>query len=91
MFSPCCQSVAYDDYITEDGWGRCLECMEPVEYPIEPKKDDMITISLSTIKNIAKDIIDDDEWVNDSHSKSEYDGVKDGLHRLIKHIKKARY
>jgi|8_EtaG_2_1085327.scaffolds.fasta_scaffold45256_4 hypothetical protein len=35
MFSPCCQSVAYDDYITEDGWGRCLECMEPVEYPIE--------------------------------------------------------
>jgi len=35
MFSPRCQSVAYDDYITEDGWGRCLECMEPVEYPIE--------------------------------------------------------
>ncbi len=90
MYSDCCGSVAWNDDISEDGWGRCLECMEPAEFPLEPTKDDMITISLSTIENIAKDIINDDEWVNDSHSKSEHDGIKDGLQRLIKHIKKTR-
>jgi hypothetical protein len=31
-------------------------------------------ISLDRLKNIMKDIENDDEWVNDSHTQSEYYG-----------------
>lgn len=44
-------------------------------------------ITIERIENIAQDIISDDEWVNDSHSKAEHNGIKDGLNRLIKHLK----
>lgn len=43
-------------------------------------------ITIERLKNIAEDIIADDEWVNDSHTKSEHEGIKDGLNRLIKHL-----
>jgi len=32
-------------------------------------------VELDRIKRIAEDIISDDEWVNDSHSKAEHTGV----------------
>jgi len=47
------------------------------------------TITLERIKNIAKDIIDDTEWVNDSHTKAEHNGIKDGLERLIRHLEEV--
>ena len=43
-------------------------------------------ITLERIKNIAKDIKSDDEWVNDSHTKSEYVGICYGLNSLIRHL-----
>ena len=43
-------------------------------------------ITLERIKNIAEDIIADDEWVNDSHTKAEHSGVKAGLYALIHHL-----
>ena len=46
----------------------------------------MITVELERLKNIAKDIIADDEWVNDSHTKSEHEGIKAGLYALIHHL-----
>ena len=45
-----------------------------------------MNITLDQIKNIAKDIMSDKEWVQDSHTKSEHIGVCDGLNRLIKHL-----
>lgn len=47
-------------------------------------------ITIDQIKNIAEDIIADDEWVNDSHTKSEHKGIKDGLNRLIKHLQEVQ-
>jgi len=46
-------------------------------------------ITLDRIKNIAEDIIADDEWVNDSHTKSEHEGVKAGLEMLIRHLEET--
>ena len=43
-------------------------------------------ITIERIKNIADDIIADDEWVNDSHTKSEHAGIKAGLYALIHHL-----
>ena len=43
-------------------------------------------ITLEKIKNIAKDIKADSEWVNDSHSAFEHKGICDGLDRLVKHL-----
>ena len=43
-------------------------------------------ITINRIKNIAKDIIADDEWVNDSHSASEHKGVIMGLELLVRHL-----
>ena len=43
-------------------------------------------ITLERIKNIAEDIIADDEWVNDSHSQAEHSGIKAGLYALIYHL-----
>ena len=47
-------------------------------------------ITIERIKNIAEDIIADDEWVNDSHTKSEHAGVKEGLEMLIKHLEEVQ-
>ena len=41
-------------------------------------------ITLERIKNIADDIIADNEWVNDSLTRAEYEGVKEGLYNLIR-------
>ena len=43
-------------------------------------------ITIERLKNIAEDIIADDEWVNDSHTKSEHAGIKAGLYALIHHL-----
>lgn len=47
-------------------------------------------ITIDQIKNIAEDIIADDGWVNDSQTKSEHEGIKDGLNRLIKHLQEVQ-
>ena len=46
-------------------------------------------ITIERIKNIADDIIADDEWVNDSHTRSEYEGIKEGLYTLIRHLEET--
>ena len=46
-------------------------------------------ITIERIKNIANDIIADDEWVNDSHTRSEYEGIKEGLYTLIRHLEET--
>ena len=46
-------------------------------------------ITLQRIKNIAEDIIADDEWVNDSHTQSEHSGIKAGLYALIHHLEET--
>ena len=44
-------------------------------------------ITLKKIKNIAKDIKEDNkEWVNDSHTHCKYVGICDGLDMLINHL-----
>ena len=46
-------------------------------------------ITIERIKNIVEDIIADDEWVNDSHTKSEHAGIKAGLYALIHHLEEV--
>jgi hypothetical protein len=46
-------------------------------------------IKLETIKRVTDDILSDVEWVNDSHSEAEYEGIKGGLNRLIRHIEET--
>ena len=46
-------------------------------------------ITIERIKNIAEDIIADDEWVNDSHTEAEHDGIKAGLYSLIHHLEET--
>ena len=46
-------------------------------------------ITIDRIKNIAEDIIADEEWVNDSHTKSEHEGIKAGLYALIHHLEET--
>ena len=41
------------------------------------------------LKNIAEDIIADDEWVKDSHTQSEHNGIKAGLYALIHHLEEV--
>tara|TARA_R100000773_G_C4155919_1_gene75893 strand:- start:17 stop:184 length:168 start_codon:yes stop_codon:yes gene_type:complete len=43
-------------------------------------------ITLTQIKNIVADIQADDEWVNDSHTKAEHNGVCKGLDILVEHL-----
>ena len=43
-------------------------------------------ITLEQIKNIVIDIKYDDEWVNDSHTKAEHNGVCRGLDMLVEHL-----
>ena len=47
-------------------------------------------ITLQRIKNIAEDIIADDEWVNDSHTKAEHRGVCKGLDMLVEHFEEIK-
>ena len=49
-----------------------------------------LMITLEQIKNIAEDIIADDEWINDSHTQSEHNGIKAGLYALIHHIEETK-
>jgi len=44
------------------------------------------SITIDQIKSIAKDIIDDTEWVNDSESRAEYMGMKRGIEAVIRHF-----
>jgi len=46
-------------------------------------------LTIERIKNIAEDIIADDEWVNDSHTQSEHTGIKAGLYTLIRHLEET--
>lgn len=46
-------------------------------------------ITIERIKNIAEDIIADDEWVNDSYTESEHAGIKAGLYALIHHLEET--
>jgi hypothetical protein len=48
-------------------------------------------ITLERIEWIAEDIIDDDDWVNDSHTQAEHKGIKDGLTMLINHLQELGY
>ena len=44
-------------------------------------------ITLQELKNAVADIkYSELEWVNDSHSKSEYDGICNGLDMLVRHF-----
>ena len=46
-------------------------------------------ITLKRIKNIAEDIIANDEGVNDSHTEAEHSGIVKGLNRLIEHLEET--
>ena len=48
-------------------------------------------ITLERIEWIAEDIIDDDGWVNDSHTQAEHKGIKAGLYALIHHLQELGY
>ena len=50
----------------------------------------MSEITLERIKRIAKDIKEDDEWVNDSHTRARYIGVCEGLDMLIEHLEETQ-
>ena len=48
-------------------------------------------ITIERIKNIADDIIQSNkEWVNDSHSASEYEGMVNSLDMLIRHLEEVQ-
>jgi len=47
-------------------------------------------ITLDELKNAVQDIKQDDEWVNDSHSKSEHNGVCNGLDMLVRHFEEVK-
>ena len=49
----------------------------------------MKTFTLEQIKNIAKEIKKDKEWINDSHTGAEYFGICSGLNSLILHLEKT--
>jgi hypothetical protein len=46
-------------------------------------------ITLDKIKSIAQDIKLDVEWVNDSHTRHEHNGVVSGLNQLIRHLEEV--
>ena len=49
----------------------------------------MSEITLERIKRIAKDIKGDDEWVVDSLTKAEHNGVCDAMDRLVRHLEET--
>tara|TARA_R100000654_G_scaffold71620_1_gene102799 strand:- start:441 stop:626 length:186 start_codon:yes stop_codon:yes gene_type:complete len=52
-------------------------------------KGECIMITLQDLKNAVDDIKDDDEWVVDSHTKAEHNGVCRGLDMLIRHLEEV--
>ena len=50
----------------------------------------MLYITLDELKNAVQDIKQDAEWVNDSHSKLEHDGVCMGLDMLVQHFEEVK-
>ena len=46
-------------------------------------------ITLARIKNIADDIKNYKEWVNDSHTNAEHRGICEGLDMLIRHLEET--
>ena len=49
------------------------------------------TITLKRIEWIAEDIIDDDDWVDDTYTEAEHKGAKAGLYALIRHLEELGY
>ena len=54
-------------------------------------------ITLKQIKNIITDILNDDNWVNDSQTFAEkqinnimYQGQKDGFEMLVRHLEELK-
>jgi len=47
-------------------------------------------ITIEKIKDVAREIIADDGWVNDSHTEERYWGIIDGLNMLIKHLEEVQ-
>ena len=43
-------------------------------------------ITIKKIKDVAREIIADDGWVNDSHAESEHHGIIVGLYELIEKL-----
>ena len=49
-----------------------------------------MTITLDKLKNAVADIKESEqEWVQDSHTKAEYQGVCDGLDMLVRHFEEV--
>ena len=46
-------------------------------------------ITLARVRNIADDIKNDKEWVNDSHAEAEHRGICEGLDMLIRHLEEC--
>ena len=47
-------------------------------------------ISIERVKNIAEDIKNDNDWVNDSHEQAEWKGICYGLDLLIRHLEEVQ-
>ena len=45
-----------------------------------------INIKIENLKKIIQEIKEDNEWVNDSHTKSQYVGMCQGLDMLLIHF-----
>ena len=54
------------------------------------QQDGESNITIDRIRAISDDIIADDEWVHDSHSKSEHNGIIAGLQMLINHLNETK-
>jgi len=80
-----CNDFTVDFEVTENAEVICFECQRKANSVNGIKKK----ISIERIESIAKDIISDVEWVQDSHDQSEWKGVKSGLERLISHLKEV--
>ena len=50
-----------------------------------------MNITLKELKNAIADIKESEkEWVNDSHSKAEYQGACQGLDMLVRHFEELK-
>lgn len=80
-----CNEFTIDYEFTENSDVICSECKSKNARVHSLKRE----ISIDRIEAIAKDIISDTDWVQDSHDHSEWKGVKSGLERLISHLKEV--
>ena len=48
-------------------------------------------VTLDRLKNAVKDIKEDNDWVKDSHETIYYNGMTEGLDRLIRHFEELEY